>query len=81
MYYEHMDIAELLGGSVARQLEAKRLTVQDLHRMTDIPYTTLRRKVRGLDEFRFSELVLVAEALGIKPSDLVPTVFKEQVSA
>lgn len=81
MYHIHMDIAKDLGGAVSRNLEQRRLTVQDLHKMTDIPYTTLRRKVRGLDEFKFSELLLISEALGVHPSDLVPSFFKERVSA
>lgn len=80
-YYVYMDIAQDLGGAVARHLEVRRMTVQDLHRITDIPYTTLRRKVRGLDEFRFSELLLIAEALGIRPSALVPAAFREKVPA
>lgn len=43
---------------------------------TGIPYPTLNRKVAGKTEFSFSELFLIAEALGVAPSTFTPTAFQ-----
>lgn len=39
---------------------------------TQIPYTTLNRKLAGRGVFTISELLLLAEAMGIPPSRLFP---------
>lgn len=48
---------------------------------TGIPYPTLNRKVAGKTEFSFTELLLVAEALGISPSAFTPPQFQRQAVA
>lgn len=43
---------------------------------TGIPYPTLNRKVAGKSEFSFTELLLIAEALGVSPSAFTPPQFR-----
>lgn len=81
MYHVHMDIAQMIGGAVSRTLEQRGMTVKDLSLATDIPYSTLRRRVLGIDEFGFSELARVGDALGVRPSSFIPPQFQEQVAS
>ncbi|WP_424937556.1 MULTISPECIES: helix-turn-helix domain-containing protein [Bacteria] len=46
---------------------------------TGIPYPTLNRKVAGKTEFSFTELLLIAEALGVSPSQFTPPPFQRNV--
>lgn len=48
---------------------------------TGIPYPTLNRKVAGKTEFSFTELILIAEALGVSPSTFTPPQFQRQAAA
>lgn len=48
---------------------------------TGIPYPTLNRKVAGKTEFSFTELLLIAEALGVSPSAFTPPQFQRQAVA
>jgi lambda repressor-like predicted transcriptional regulator len=48
---------------------------------TGIPYPTLNRKVAGKTEFSFSELFLIADALGVSPSMFTPPQFQRQAVA
>ena len=43
---------------------------------TGIPYATFFRKTRGHTEFQFSELLKIAEALGVSPAAFTPPVFR-----
>jgi len=45
----------------------------ELSRLTDIPYTSLGRKINpdSKYEFNISELVTIAEALNMHPSELI----------
>lgn len=45
---------------------------------TGIAYPTLNRKVAGKTEFSFSELLLIAEALGVSPSEFTPPPFQRK---
>lgn len=40
-----------------------------------IPQTTFGRKINGHVEFTFSELLRIANALGVSPSTFTPTAF------
>lgn len=42
---------------------------------TGIPYPTLNRKLAGKAEFKFSELLVLAEALGVPPWQFTPSIF------
>lgn len=46
-----------------------------LSRETGITYATLNRKLAGKTEFSFSELLLLADALGVPPSKFTPPPF------
>lgn len=43
---------------------------------TGIPYPTLNRKLKGQREFKFSELLQIAEALAVPPSLFTPDIFR-----
>ena len=47
---------------------------------TGIPYPTLNRKTAGKSEFSFSELLLIAEALGVSPTRFTPPPFQRKVT-
>lgn len=46
-----------------------------------IPSTTFGRKINGHVEFTFSELLRIAEAVGVAPSTLAPSAFRQAVAA
>lgn len=46
---------------------------------TGIPYPTLNRKLKAQTEFSFSELFLLAEALGVPPWTFTPGAFARPV--
>lgn len=48
---------------------------------TGIPYPTLNRKLAAKTEFRFSELLAIADALGVSPSRFTPPIFQPGVAA
>lgn len=54
---------------------------QSISDETGIPYSTLNRKVAGKTEFLFSELYLIAEAVGVPPSAFTPPAFQRMTSA
>lgn len=47
---------------------------------TGIPYPTLNRKLAAKTEFRFSELLALAEALGVSPARFTPPIFRPGLS-
>lgn len=48
---------------------------------TGIPYSTLNRKLAGKGDFTFSELLLIAEVLGVEPSAFTPPAFAQAVAS
>lgn len=56
-------------------------TKLSLSEETGIPYPTLNRKLAAKSEFRFSELLLIAEALGVAPSRFTPPAFDPRFAA
>ncbi|WP_223690069.1 helix-turn-helix domain-containing protein [Leifsonia poae] len=42
---------------------------------TGIPYPTLNRKLAAKSEFSFTELLMLADALGVAPKQFTPPVF------
>jgi lambda repressor-like predicted transcriptional regulator len=68
---------------VGETAEAVRAAIRDSGRSkqsisdeTGIPYSTLNRKVQGKTEFSFSELFLIAQAVGVHPSTFTPPAFQ-----
>ncbi len=60
---------------VQMAIDAAGASMNALADETGIPYSTLRRKLRGLSDFTLSDLLLIAEALGTTPDLLLPTEF------
>lgn len=84
MYCHHMgthQMAEEVARYVSQAIVTKGLTKQHIAEVTGIPYSTLSRKLLGRTEFTFTELALVADALNVSPSSLIPSAFALKVSA
>jgi DNA-binding Xre family transcriptional regulator len=45
-----------------------------------IPYTTLHRKLKGQTAFTLDDILVIAQALRVNPSDLLQTQFTEDTS-
>lgn len=58
---------------IVAAMERSQLSARALADTTGIPFTRVARKLVGGSDFTFSELYLIAAALGVSPSDLVPS--------
>lgn len=66
------EIADKVAAAILRSGRSKASVARD----AGIPYTTFGRKLDGHVEFTFSELLRLAEVLGVAPSSLVPAEFR-----
>lgn len=57
-------------------MDAASVSMNALADATGIPYSTLRRKLRGQADFTLADLLLVAEALNTTPDRLLPQAFR-----
>ena len=57
---------------VRARAAALRIPTSTLADMTGIPYKALLRRVRGEVEFTIGELITVAYALSVQPTELMP---------
>lgn len=73
-------IAEQVAGIVSRAIVAAGKTKKQIAEATGIPYTTLGRKLLGTTEFTFTELKMIADALGVAPSTFTPPAFARTVT-
>lgn len=71
---DHFTTQEV-AGKVAAAILASGLSRRSVADAAGIPPTTFGRKLKGLVEFTFSELLRIADALGVKPSAFTPTAF------
>lgn len=77
-YVIHMDhtpaqeLADKVAASIFRSGRSKASVATD----AGIPQTTFGRKINGHVEFNFSELMRIAEVLGVPPSTFTPTAFR-----
>ncbi len=71
------EVAEAVAFELVRAERTKRWLSDN----TGIPYSTLQRKLGGFVDFTFSELLLIAKALGVKPSRFIPSEFVDQAVA
>ena len=69
--------AKLVAAAIADSGRTKRSVSDE----TGIPYPTLNRKLAGKAEFRFSELFLIADALGVPPWTFTPSEFVPRARA
>lgn len=74
-------MAEEVARNVSQAIVTKGRTKLHIAEVTGIPYSTLSRKLLGRSEFTFTELALVAEALDVSPSSLIPQTFALKASA
>ena len=64
-----------VAGKVAAAVLASPLSKRAVAEAAGIPATTFQRKLKGATEFHFSELLRLAEVLGVHPSKLAPSAF------
>ena len=57
---------------IAKCISDSALSVPQLSGQTGIPEATLRSRLSGAREFTFTEIALLANALGVKPTNLLP---------
>lgn len=74
---DHMinSVASEVGSVVDSAIKSAGRTKVSVSEESGIPYPTLNRKVAGKSEFSFTELLLIAECLGVSPSIFVPSQF------
>lgn len=73
--------AERVARSVSQAIVTADRSKAWVAQATGIPYSTLGRKLLGRSEFNFSELLLIAEVLGVSPARFVPAEFGETAAA
>lgn len=69
-------ISTEVASAVTFELSRADRTKRWLSDRTGIPYSTLDRKIKGHVEFTFTELWMIAEALGVAPAALTPKAFR-----
>ncbi|UOQ60346.1 helix-turn-helix domain-containing protein [Leucobacter rhizosphaerae] len=67
--------------AVQEAIEDSGRTKRSISDETGIPYPTLNRKLAEKAEFKFSELLLIAEALGVPPWKFTPSIFTRPAAA
>ena len=74
---DHMinSVASEVGSAVDAAIKTAGRTKVSVSEESGIPYPTLNRKVAGKSEFSFTELLAVAECLGVHPGQFLPTSF------
>lgn len=72
------NLNEWIAQQVQNALDNEQRSKRWLSDTTGIPYSTLNRKMSGHVEFRFSELLSIAEALRISPKKFLPQGFISQ---
>lgn len=65
-------VAERTAQAVSQAILAAGETPTSISRKTDIPMTSLRRKLRGTGEFTPTDLYMIAAALGTSISAITP---------
>jgi len=82
MYHVRMSMTATWTGSAIRAALADTgVSQKALSDTTGIPYPTLRRKLGGHKDFTLAELLVIAEAMHVHPSVLVPPQFKTSTEA
>lgn len=67
--------------AVRQAIEDSGRTKVSIAERTGIPYPTLNRKLAGLSELSLVELLLLADALDVHPSEFVPPAMRPSESA
>lgn len=72
------NLNEWITRKIQEALRKERRDKTWLSDQTGIPYSTLNRKMAGRAEFRFSELLTIAEVLNLAPQTFLPSGFVSQ---
>ncbi|WP_313278949.1 helix-turn-helix domain-containing protein [Timonella senegalensis] len=75
------NLNEWIAQQVLNALDNEKRSKRWLSDITGIPYSTLNRKMSAHVEFRFSELLAIAEALHLSPEKFLPQGFTAQAHA
>lgn len=67
-----MNLTTATGARISEAAEVAGVSVRDLADTTGIPYTTLWRKLRGRAVFTVEDVAVLATALGVDATTLVP---------
>lgn len=78
---DHRNAAAEVGARITHQLDATGRSQRWLAEAANIPETTLRRRLGGGSDFFVAEIVAIAKALGLPPSDLLPSAFAREAVA
>ncbi|MFS0854583.1 helix-turn-helix domain-containing protein [Microbacterium sp. 179-I 3D4 NHS] len=62
----------LVAEAVADALQGEKRSKRWLARRSEIPLSTLRRKMQGKADFTVTEIARIAEALEVSPASLLP---------
>ena len=72
-------ITQEVAGKVAAAILESGISKRSVSEAAGIPATTFGRKIKGHVEFTFSELIRIAEVIGVKPSEFTPTAFDARI--
>jgi len=67
--------------AVAKLISDSGFSVARVSKETGIPHTTLLRKIKGVSEFKPSELFAIARVIHVDPSRMIPPIFNQAVAA
>lgn len=76
-----MDITTATADRVAATMTRKGMSTQHVATAASIPYTTLHRKLNAPADFTISEIGRLADALGVHPSELLPSEITTKAAA
>lgn len=68
-------IAERTAQAVSQAVVAAGATISGLADEIGVPYSTLRRKLRGQSPLDVTDIFAIAQAIGVRPSTLLPAEF------
>lgn len=69
------ETTQMVASAIAAALLNAGFTKTHAAEVTGIPYTTLGRKLKGAADFNFTEVKLIADALGVTPGALIPRTY------
>lgn len=76
-YGSHMatDTTHLVANAISTALHDAGMTKIFAAEATGIAYSTLGRKLKGVTDFNFTEVKLIADVLGVTPGSLIPSTY------
>lgn len=68
---DHLARAGAVATAVKVAMDSAEISIRDMAKRAPIPYVTLTRRLSGQSPFTMSELISVADVLGIDAAELV----------